>query len=200
MRHIFSRKTVGAAVLGAALLTAPPAMAAGLVKNGEFNNPDGAEDTSSYNFNAWKESFTVGKFTTNGGNNWAALGWTGNTVGIISQTLTVATAGVFTFTFDYVLRSTANATLSAVLTNIATNAAYAFDFDGNDVSATTGTLSELLNLTAGDYKLSFTGSRARVDSVGLTAVPGPVAAAGLPALLALGGYMAMRRRRGGAVA
>lgn len=200
MQHNFLRKTVGAAILGAALLTAPSAMAAGLVKNGEFNNPDGTENTTSYNFNAWKESFTVGKFTTGGGNNWAALGWVGDTVGIISQTLTVATGGVFSFTFDYLLRSTTNASLSAVLTNVATNAAYAFDFDGNNASPTTGTLTALLNLAAGDYKLSFTGSRARVDSVGLTAVPGPVAAAGLPALLALGGYMALRRRRGGSAA
>lgn len=107
---------------------------------------------------------------------------------------------MFSLTFDYLLRSTANASLSAVLTNVATNVAYAFDFDGNDSSTTSGTLLETLSLAAGNYKLSFTGSRARVDSVGLTAVPGPVAAAGLPALLALGGYMALRRRRGGSVA
>lgn len=168
------------AVSAAVLATATPA-SANLISNGDFSGGTGS------NFTSWTELFSV----SNQGNG-AGLGWAAglqNLYGVVTQTFTVTTASLYEIAFDTTWRGTGLQYLGVLLTQgVGLNTVVPSSYTSGTEQAFTAFLNP------GTYRLTFGGNDVSVDNVSVTAVPGPIAAAGLPGVLALMGYAAWRRR------
>lgn len=172
------RTLVLTAFAASALATTSPA-SANLISNGDFSN-------GGPNFANWTESI-VG--VSNQANS-AGLGWSIVSVfGAVSQTFTVTSASLYEVVFDTVWRGTGFQYVAAALTQ--SNPLTIIVADSFS-SGAQQSFSAFLN--PGTYTLSFGGNDVAIDNVSVTAVPGPIAAAGLPGVLALIGYAAWRRR------
>jgi hypothetical protein len=169
------------------------AVAANALTNSDFSNA--TITASKTDFAGWAESGKVGLTQVgNNNNSWATLGWN-SSFASLTQVFTVSAASSLTLAFDYYLKNAGE--LYATL--VSSSNAQIWSFDSTDPAQATKTkLSDGFSalLSAGSYTLTFSGAKARIDNVvaNVAAVPGPIAAAGLPGMLALLGFGLYRRR------
>jgi len=164
------------AALAVAAVTS--AHAANDVKNGKFEN----------GFNKWSEvGSSIGSLN---GSAAAHLGTDG--AGLLTQSIKLLSDSVYKLSFDF-------SSVKKLSVSIFSVSADAIVWSRNLVAGIDGTFTaKNLNLTAGNYILSFSSKNAFVDNVSLkstVAVPGPEAGAGLGALAMGGAAFWMSRRR-----
>ncbi len=168
------RKTLIAAALGTALAT--PALAAPVeqLTNGDFFEGIGG----------WGATAAVSPF--------AGAAQFGAMFGQLTQTFTSSATGPYTISFDY---STAGGWLWATFYQENTFLGETGLLQGSNQS---WSVSVPESLVAGlQYTVNISGAWATVDnvSVKVSAVPGPIAGAGLPIVLGMMGFAAWRRRQ-----
>lgn len=152
---------------------------ANLIDNGDFSSGTGS------NFTSWIEAFVV----NNQGHS-AGLGWSeASVVGLITQAFQVTTAALYTFKFDVDVRANSLPGLAVTITDGSLPPLVTQLFNSAGFKSFTAYLG------VGSYDLSFLGGNVAIDNVSVAAVPAPIAAAGIPGVLALAGFLAWRRKR-----
>lgn len=175
-------RTLGAASVVALGLLAAPAYAAGEVQDGTFSN---------FGFSPW--SVTGSADVSNG-----AQGVIKDTTGTISQILTVVTGQLYTVSavlgkinlsgMDFGVNNKLSVYYAGDLLGTFKAAVLPTNFSANFVGVAGGALSfEGLS--------DRMGNALTVDEVSVTAVPGPLAGAGLPVVAGMVAYGFWRRRK-----
>jgi hypothetical protein len=202
----FYRNSFAATAIAAGVLIGAPASSYALT-NGDFSS----------GLSGWTKSGTVGVGTEadynapaigGSGNDpsvsqFAAFGW-GNLGGFnsISQVLSTTVGQAYELTFSYFGFGPSNGQGLFAQVGTDTSGSYFPASWGANFDALFKTVTISFTASAASTLLSFTNfsnagdnSDILLANVKLTAVPGPVAAAGLPGVLALLGYGLYRRRR-----
>lgn len=164
-----------AAVFAAALLAtaAPAAAAPNLVQNGDFQ-------TGS--FSGWTNVTNASLVQVD--TNWIAV-----VGGQLQQTMTVVNNVVYRLSFDFMRN--VSSTPGSFTVQVSS-----FNPSLNNITATNWTKYVYdFKVMDGQGMLNFNFNNLKVDNISVTAVPGPIAGAGLPLLAGFAGYAAWRRRR-----